>query len=382
VEIKLRKTFFMAVRLLTENDLEINRPLKWPIYNSKGKLLFKRGTIFHSGSQIREVVASRSIIKVLEDEVEAAIIDDSMSPFQQIELVLNRIDDIYQSILQSPSSSSDSIDDLLSISKDIITLCKFDIDATIGSIHVGETRKYTVIHPLSCAIISYSIASKLGLSKQKITVLICAALTSNLGMYELQNELVDQKSTLTKEQRKEVEKHTMRSAVLLKRIGTTDELWMEIVLQHHEKEDGSGYPRRLSGEDFIQEARILGIADRYHAMVSPREYREGFSPTEALKRIFVDRGKEVDEGISALLIKEMGIFPPGSFVTLANDEIAIVVRRSENRKHPLVKSIIDAGGKVYKTPISRDSSDKAFRITGLSNPPKKYQQDLLTLWDY
>lgn len=376
----------MATRQLTEKDLTVAEPVKWHIYDGNGRLLVKKGMSLKSARQIEKIIRLQSFIKIDKDELEEekdVSVNDALSPFHHIDHVLDKLNKIFRYIVYKPANPAKKIPDkLINISKNIVGLCEYDMDATIGSIHVGKEYDYTIIHPLHCAVISYSLAMKIGINDNRLHSIICAALTSNLGMFELQKELIQQKGPLSPKQQAEVEKHTMRSTVLLKRMGVLDKLWLEVVLQHHEKQDGTGYPRKMSREDFITEARILAIADRYHAMVSPRNYRDGLSPTEALKRIFQDRGKEVDEKLSAMLIKEMGIYPPGSYVQLANQEVAIVARRGEDRMKPQVKSIVAPDGRHYANPRSRDTSDKKYRILGLTNPPANYEHNLPKLWDY
>jgi len=377
----------VAIKELRASDLSIDIPVSWHIYDGNGQLLIKKGMQLRSKRQIAKLISLKATRRIGVDEneaeIEAAVINNVLSPFDQIEKALSYLDRLIKIVIYKPANLERKLPEkFLELSRGIIQLCEYDLDATIGSIHFGSKYEYTVIHPLHCAILSYCMAIKLGITGDRLNAMICAAITSNLGMFELQNKLMKQAGPLRREQRKEVDKHTMRSAVLLKRMGVTDKLWLEIVLQHHEKRDGTGYPRKLKGKQFIQEARILAIADRYHAMVAPRDYRVGLSPTEALKMIFQERGSEVDETLGSVLIKEMGIYPPGAIVELANNDIAIVTRRGEDAMRPAVKSIYSSDGEKYPEPIVRDSADSIYKIVGLCGAPKGYKHDLCKLWDY
>ncbi len=375
-------------RKLLSGELMVGEPSPWHIYDSKGRLLLKKGMIFFSQRQIIKLLALGGYVNNSLDpepviENVALQINDAMSPFQQIDEVVSRLESLFDDIVTRSVNQNEVLGkQFYDVSKSIIELCEYDLDATIGAIHLNKNHNYTVVHPLYCSIIAYVLATSIKLSERRVISTIAAALTSNIGMFELQNMLINQPGKLSQQQRAEVEKHTMRSTVLLRRIGVTDKLWTEIVLQHHEKIDGTGYPRNLKGDDFIKEARIVGLADRYHAMVAPRDYRVGLSPTEALKKIFKERGGEVDEELSQILIKKMGVYPPGSFVKLENDEIAIVVRLTHNRTKPSVKSIMTPEGRIYSTPLQRDCSNLRHRIAGLCRPADKYSKDLSQLWDY
>ena len=378
----------MDTKTIRARELSIDKPIEWHIYDGKGRLLLKKGMQLRSNRQIAKLISLKAFrrIGVTSDDglnTDEEKTSSALSPFEQIEQVLDYLGRLYKVTIYKPANPKKNLGDkFLELSHGIIQLCEYDLDATIGTIHCASKYDYTIIHPLHCAILSYCLAVKMEIRDRRLNTIICAAITSNLGMFDLQNKLIKQAGPLLPDQRDEVNKHTMRGVVLLKRIGVIDKLWHEIVLQHHEKQDGTGYPRKLKGKQFIREARILGIVDRYHAMVAPRDYRVGMSPTDALKLIFQERGAEVDEALGSMLIKEMGIYPPGSVVQLANKEVAIVTRRGEDRMKPTVKSIYSSDGKRYRDPVEHDSSDEKYKVLGLCSAPKGYKHDLYKLWDY
>jgi len=380
----------MAIKTIMPDELKINEPVKWHIYDGSGRLLIKEGMKLRSQSQIDKLIALEAFYRIIEEEadnteiIEGAI-NTALSPFEQIEELLDNMERLFETIVHEPAHSRKKLPEKLEeLGDSVISLCEYDVDAVIGAIHIDQKHCYAIKHPLHCAVLSYVLAMKKGIQNRLLNTLVCAAITSNIGMFELQRgELMRHRGPLTALQRDKVEKHTMRSSVLLKRIGVKNKLWHEIVLQHHEKADGTGYPRTLAGKKFIIEARILGLVDRYGAMVAPREYRQAMAPTKALQQLFKERGPEVDAKLGALLIKEMGIYPPGASVVLANKEVAIVTRRGEDRMKPIVKSIYSfEGGKRYPKPITHDSEVQMHRIMGLVELPGDYVVDLYELWDY
>jgi hypothetical protein len=134
------------------------------------------------------------------------------------------------------------------------------------------------------------------------------------------------------------------------------------VLHHHERLDGSGYPHGLRGEDIPCPTRLLAIVDIYTAMLRPRTYRDAMPARMALRSIFLERGQLVDDALAAALIKELGVYPPGTLVRLANDEIGIVVRRGEDATHPLVFRLMTAEGYRASVTVARDTREPEFRI--------------------
>ena len=378
----------MEMLSVGRNELTVDKPLEWDIYNEQGKLMLKKGMVLVSEAQIdrltsygmfRDRTQADASAKVAEAE---PLVFDALSPFDRINKVVNDLETLFDKILNKAVLPTEELEQrILTLADELVELCVYDMDATIGAIHVERSHDYTIIHPLSTAILCYMVARRLEFTVTQQRSLMGAALTQNLGMHLTQKKLVEQAGVLTPEQKKEVTNHPLLSAVLLKRIGVKDKLWIDIVLQHHERVDGEGYPRKMSGAEILQESRVLGIADRYHALVSPRSYRTGLSPTEALRKLFMDRGKEVDQTLSLLLIKEVGIYPPGAYVKLKNGEVGMVTRRGHDPMKPKVKALVNPQGQPYTHPVGRDTNAVGHEITGMC-PPVDSKLSLLALWDY
>nr|WP_305909860.1 HD domain-containing phosphohydrolase [Methylomarinum sp. Ch1-1]MDP4522798.1 HD domain-containing phosphohydrolase [Methylomarinum sp. Ch1-1] len=175
-------------------------------------------------------------------------------------------------------------------------------------------------------------------------------------MLNLQEHLHKQSSPLTEQQQKDIEQHPFKSREILQGLGITHNEWLDTVQNHHERPDGRGYPNGLQADDVSLYARTLSLTDIYSAMVLPREYRDGFHVKKALRDIFMQRGGAVDMDLAQLLIKELGIYPPGTFVQLANGDIAIVIRRGVKQANaPIVLNIMSPRGAPYKNPQRRDT---------------------------
>lgn len=372
-------------QILSSKDLPIGEPLQWDVFDRQGRLLLRQGMSLKSDAQVLKVIsygANRLASAEASNDSEEET-NDVLSPFDDIDRTIKEVARVYHTILKKVASDSAHVQEqVIELCGRLIELCDYDLDALLGSLHLENKYQYAILHPVSTAILSYVIADKIDLSMETRVSIMAAALTSNIGMFELQQKLVRQQTPLTEEQQEAVKKHPINSAVLLKHWGVKDRLWLEIVLQHHEQKDGSGYPRKLSGDKFIKEARILGIADRYHALLSPRRYRRGLFPTEALSRLFKDRGKEVDEELTLAFVQEIGIYPPGAIVRLKNGDTAIVTRRGEDKMKPMVKCIVNERGVMLPSPVQRDTNYKLQEITGMCQAIPNYTPDMKLLWDY
>jgi len=272
---------------------------------------------------------------------------------------------------------------VLNVCKGIQDLCKSDADATLGAIHLGHVCRYTTIHPLHKAVLSELVTTHLGFSRHERLSILAAALTANISILDMQELLHARKEPLSKVQMDMIRLHPQLSAEMLLELGVKDNLWMQTILQHHERANGGGYPCGLKGTKFSRDAQILALADIYSAMITPRAYRDAIHAKEILRKLFLSRDTTVDGELVQTFIKVLGIYPPGSFVKLQNGESAIVTRRKVNSPTtPMVRSVIDAQGVPLATPISRDTAMKPFAIFDGIPRNKIIKIDSHSLWDY
>jgi HD-GYP domain-containing protein (c-di-GMP phosphodiesterase class II) len=196
-------------------------------------------------------------------------------------------------------------------------------------------------------------------------VVMCAALTMNIAMLDLQDVLYSQASAPTPEQNAQVHQHPAKGVDRLRALGVTDETWLTVLAQHHETIDGKGYPGGLSGAQITRDAQLLSLADRYGAMATGRGYRAAALPNVVLKQIFMDKDKGVDAQLAGLLVKTVGIYPPGSLVALANGDIAVVVKRTQSASQPVVRCVKTYRKEILAQPRKRLTSEPAYAIARL-----------------
>jgi HD-GYP domain-containing protein (c-di-GMP phosphodiesterase class II) len=202
-----------------------------------------------------------------------------------------------------------------------------------------------------------------------------AALTMNISMAELQDNLSLQTSPLTAEQRADVASHPARSEELLRSLGCTEELWLESVRRHHEAEPGTLAARRPAS----QIARLIQRADLFASRLSPRKGRVALSASAAAQVAYLGEDHNPDQA-GAALIKAVGIYPPGCWVGLGNGELAIVLKRGEKAHCPLVAALVGPDGLPLATPRLRDTQSTLYGISVSLAPDKiKFRPRLDTL---
>ena len=156
---------------------------------------------------------------------------------------------------------------------------------------------YTAGHQKRVALISAAIAKKLGLDNEQIEALYMAAMVHDLGKVAVPAEILTKPSRLTDLEMKMVQGHAESGYQILKDIPFPYPI-AEMVYQHHERLDGSGYPRGLAGDAICLEARILAIADTIEAMATHRPYRPGKGLSMAMSEVMVEAGSKLDQRIA------------------------------------------------------------------------------------
>lgn len=226
-------------------------------------------------------------------------------------------------------------------------LVAHDIDAALYlmfQLASTSTVGYSTSHALVCATLCHIMAAELALPQRERNALVRAALTMNIGMTALQDKLANQHERPNAAEQEAIQKHPEEGQHLLERLYVTDHLWLDVVGQHH-----TNLPQRMplaAMEEVDRLTRILNAIDRYAAMISPRHNRPGRSATDSV-RALVGPGIDQRDEVGYLLVRSIGLCPPGTFVRLSNGDIAIVLRRSDKANLPLVACLVDQHGKQY-----------------------------------
>jgi len=216
----------------------------------------------------------------------------------------------------------------------------------VGFVLGGGVRGYEMAKSaVNIAILSALTAQEIRLPSHRVLYAVIGAFLHDSGMFQLPVEILEKKGELTAEERKLVQKHPLLSRkIAVIGLSYPGEVG-EIVVQHHERWDGKGYPYRASGNAISVGARIVSVADSFEAMVSPKPYRSSIVGYQANKNLLADNSHRFDPNILKAFILTLGVYPIGSFVRLNN---GIVARISEVRAttplRPKVQILTDETG--------------------------------------
>lgn len=215
---------------------------------------------------------------------------------------------------------------------------------------------YSASHSLVCAVLCHLIATELGIASGERDSLVHAALTMNIAMTTMQDELATQVEKPTPEQQDAIRAHAVKSALMLGNLGVLDAQWLDIVSGHHDDATDKLDLRLVPPTTRL--TRILKVVDRYAAMISPRMSRAGRTATESARSVIANASAKTDE-IGHALVRVVGLYPPGTYVRLNSDELAVVVRRSGQHNHPYVAILSNADGILISTPRLHRTADNS-----------------------
>lgn len=341
------------MKQLSPADIQIGQPLPFSVYDKDGRLLLRKGVVISFEQQIERLLANGLYVNMGASAPNRSIKEELPPVFDEIGALTLRLKTTFASFFGA-SPASDAGERVVFLAREIHAACARDAESAIAAVHLDFHNPYLLCHHVHSAVLCSLIGRRMGMPDDELVPVMCAALTYDIGLVDMPH-LEKQMEPLNAEQTEAVRRHPLKSVAILKRAGVGDEAWISAVLNHHERVDGSGYPKCLSGNGVPIGARILGMLDSYTAMIKGRPFRNANVPVKAIKEIFNERNTQFDPGACAALVKELGMYPPGAIVRLANGEVAVVKARSAKINEPQIFSVYDSSGMPFMSPQQRDS---------------------------
>lgn len=215
---------------------------------------------------------------------------------------------------------------------DMVNTALMESDVAIHMLNSQHSSDSHYQHPLNVTVLSLMLAKSIEMSKDDARLLGLSAMLHDIGKAEISDKVLMKKDPLTHSELSHYKQHTELGARMAKQIGLPPR-FAEVLMQHHEHEDGSGYPLGLKATQIDPFAKIILIANTYDNLCNPSNGHEAKSPYEALAYMFAHQRNKFDDCLLKRLIKSLGVYPPGSVVKLSNGEYATVI--SVNPNHPL-----------------------------------------------
>ena len=350
----------LAALSSVKHRIRLGTPLPFNVRNADQTLLLARGQQLQSNAQLEALFVRGALVDLA--ELQTAHEEIMKAPREQLpQLWARSMARVALSIRESPLAGfSGALDEATA---PVVSLIERDPNLAIFQVlrqGAGADTDYGARRSLHTAITSFLVAQRLGWATQDIERVFKVALTMNLSMLELQGQLARQKTAPTPKQRGVLQTHPMRSVRMLEQAGVHDADWLQAVLHHHEVEDGSGYP---SGRNEVGDlASLARRADAYTSKLAARSSRDSMAADLAGRQMFM---QDPGHPMTAALVKEFGIYPPGSYVRLASGELAIVVQRGPSVTTPVVACLSNACGAPLATPQRMQTTARAHAVVAV-----------------
>ena len=201
---------------------------------------------------------------------------------------------------------------------------------------------------IDTAILAETIANFMKLPEDYIDDIILGTLLHDCGMLRIPDTILNKKGTLSDTEMQTVAAHTVYGyKAVLSEFMYTERVAM-LVLQHHERWDGKGYPNGLDKDSIEIGARIIAVVDAFVAMTAQKAYRSALLGYDAMKTLLADKGRRFDYEVIKAMIQSVGVYPLGSIVLMNDTSIARVVGIApEAPLRPLIRTLIDETGHQY-----------------------------------
>jgi hypothetical protein len=343
-----------------KHRIHVGEPLPFNVRNADQTLLLARGQQIGSAEQLDALFDRGALVDIAELQ----------TPREQLQQVPRHqlpqrwarcLSHVSQALMHAPHQGfKNALEDAAA---PVVALIERDPDLAIFQVlrtEGGDRVAYGVQRSLNCAITTYLVAQRLGWDSEAMERVFKVALTMNISMLELQGELARQHTAPSEKQRAALQSHPIRSVEMLELSGVNDRDWLRAVAQHHEVEDGSGYPTGCT--DVGEMASLARRADVYTAKLSARSHRDAIAADLAGRQMFME---DPGHPMTAALVKEFGIYPPGCCVRLASGAVGVVVERGPMVTTPIVACLTGPNNMALSTPQRVDTSQREFAVVGV-----------------
>lgn len=278
----------------------------------------------------------------------------------------NGIKTVRNSLLELAAAKTFDISPIDDLIDKLIESVKRNRYALIGLCRIKDMSDYTYSHSLSSAILIIAFSIEMGFDDKKTREIAYAAILGDVGKLRIKKDILNKPEKLTKNEFEEIKKHAHFTYALLKKANVFSDTSIRAAVEHHERWDGTGYPRGLVGNAISTPGQMTAIVDVYDALTSPRCYMNAQEPTDMLKKMFSWGETHFNPILLKKFVKLMGTYPVGTLLALSNAKIAVVVSQSgANINSPIVKPVYDLESKKLlreSKHINLDKQDNDLKV--------------------
>lgn len=329
------------MRVLSVDKLKPGMVVGRSIYGSSGEILLAAGVELNQ-RYIQRLEQIGIMLLYIKDEVfDDVEIDDVVSQKTRVEAV-KATKEFMNGLKLNKKLDSKRVSRIVN---NIIDDLMNNPDIIVNLVDLRAMNDYTFSHSVNVAILSTIIGVENGYDQIKLRNLAAGALFHDIGKTLIPENILNKTTPYTAEEEEEVKQHSILGFEILRKIEDFNLLSAHVAFQHHEKFDGTGYPRGLKGEEIDEFARIVTIAEFYDTLTSKGLDEKRHLPRHALEYIILNSGKFFDPKFVEIFIRIIALFPVGSIVVLNTGEQGAVIKVNKKfPSRPVLRILYDASG--------------------------------------
>lgn len=337
------------MRYVATNTVKPGTLLARAIYNDKGQILLSEGVALKEGllQRLLDIGIPYIYIKdektndiyykeVVPRELKTKAIESIEETFLQVRLdgtipssvVIEKATQSFTALVRELHKQIKNNNDLLSLLSDVFT---YD--------------NYIFTHSFNVTLYSLAIGMELGLSEKELETLGLGAILHDVGKMKIPREVLFKAGKLTEEEFELIKKHPEDGFEILRNVQTVSLIVAHCAYQHHERINGSGYPRKIKGDTIHYFAKILAVADVFDAVTSDRVYRGAMLPHNGLEILFAGAGTLFEEEIVKAFRRAVAIYPVGITVELSDGRKGVVAKQNSHVSDRPVIRVLEENGK-------------------------------------
>lgn len=345
------------MRLVKTTSLVAGDKLSEPIYNENGLVLIQDGVSLtdrmiqrlidqninyvYIQSGRSEVNGRKTVKRTISKELQI----DAVNVIRETFLDLEKKD-----ISETSYISSASEKQLTSTVKSVINEVKDHPSAITMLTDIFLTDDYTFQHSFNVAVYATTIGVKLGFSEKQLNELGIGAMLHDVGKVFIDQNILKKEGRLTTEEYEEVQTHAWLGFEYIRKKTDYSAVIAHCAYQHHERMNGSGYPRGLLGNQIHPYAKIIAIADIFDALTTKRPYRDALLPHECLELIYAGAGEEYDIEYIEAFKSSISLYPNGLYVHLNDGRKGLIVDQNKNICDRPIIQIEEENGETLEEP--------------------------------
>lgn len=341
------------MRIMSIEKVEPGMQVGRPIYGANGKTLLANGVKLTSKYIERIKDLGIAVVYIYDESVGDIQVDDVISEKTRFEAI-KVTKEAMTNIKLNPALNLTSINEAVN---DIIDELLNNTDTMVNLVDIRTMNDYTFGHSVNVAVLSLITAITMGFNKDKLRILGAGALFHDVGKTAVPENILIKTTPLTDDEEKLLEEHTTIGFHILRKIESLSLQVAHIALQHHEHYDGTGYPRKIKGDEINEFARIITVADIYDRLTSGRVWagRSRLSSLQAVELVIANSGKFFAPEVVKHFIHTIALFPVGTLVMLNTQEKAVVVETfREYPTRPRVRLLVNSQGNRINPPYEMD----------------------------